>query len=359
MRVHHADLGTERAGDADHRLAVALGDAGDADRRLAVHGLEVDTALAGDHQVGVAHVRVEVHRRGDDLDAGLERGAEEGQHRRAHAAGRTRARHRVDRHAEVAPDDAGEAGEVGVERLHHLGRGALLRAKYRRGPTRAGERVVHIAGDFDAAFGQARIERGDVDTFQAGEITTAAVELAALEIEQTRTERLHHAGAAVVGGAATNAEDEAARTGVERGADQLAGAAGAGEERVAPVRRNQRQAAGGRHLDHRGVAIAGEAVEGLHGFTERAADRHGLLASAGRGDHRVHRALAAVRHRHQHVVGVGENLAEAGFDRLRDFERGQAFLVRIGGDDDLHGGCLRCMCHCFLVEAGVPAKLRC
>ena len=58
----------------------------------------------------------------------------------------------------------------------------------------------------------------------------------------------------------------------------------------------------------------------------------GISAVTGDG---VDLLLATIGDRHQHVLGGGEDLAEAGCNRLRDLERGQALLVGIGGDDDL------------------------
>ena len=48
--------------------------------------------------------------------------------------------------------------------------------------------------------------------------------------------------------------------------------------------------------------------------------------------------FATVGDGYEHVVRMRKHLAEAGLDGLRDFECRQAFLVRIGCDDDFHDG---------------------
>ena len=125
--------------------------------------------------------------------------------------------------------DAREARQGQVERGHHLGRGALLRAVDGRRAARAGERVVHVAGDQDLRPGQPRVGAAQVDALEARQRGAALGQLAAGRVEEADPERPGHARPAVVGGAAPDADDQPAEPRVQGGADQLAGPAGAGE----------------------------------------------------------------------------------------------------------------------------------
>ncbi len=160
-------------------------------------------------------------------------------------------------------------------------------------------------------------------------------ERAAVGVREMHAERLQHARAAVVRRAAAEADDEAPRARVERRTDQLARAPARRDARIARVGRHEMQAARLGHLDHRG-AVGQDAERGARRPAERIGDaRAAALAARGR-DECVHRAFTAVGDRQASVVGIGEHLAEPGLDLPRRFDRGQAFLERIGSNHDLH-----------------------
>ena len=158
----------------------------------------------------------------------------------------------------------------------------------------------------------------------------------ALRIEEPNAERLQHPGAAVVGGAAADADDEPARAVVEGGPDELADAEGGGQKRIAQGRRNELEPRGRRHFDHRDAALAGDAVERLDLVAERPDDPARQATPPGRSDQRIHGALPAVGDRQKHIVGVGVDGAEPLADGERRLERREAFLERVRRDDDLH-----------------------
>jgi hypothetical protein len=93
---------------------------------------------------------------------------------------------------------------------------------------RTDQRVVDIAGHVEPALLDARIEAGQVDPVQHIQCTAARREIGAAGVEQAAAQRLQHARAAVVGGAAADAQHEAARAGIQRMADQLPGAEAGG-----------------------------------------------------------------------------------------------------------------------------------
>ena len=109
----------------------------------------------------------------------------------------------------------GVVGQGSVEFGDHIGGGALLRPKDCGCAARATEGVVDVAGNGDLAFGETRVEAGDVDFAQVPECcATVQVEVGSRGAEEAYPEGARHAGAAVVGGAAADADDDLAETGV-------------------------------------------------------------------------------------------------------------------------------------------------
>ena len=72
----------------------------------------------------------------DQLDAGLELAAGEGDQSASQPAGGARAGQVLDRHAQVALDDRGEMGQIAVELCDHLRGRPFLRAVDGRGARR-------------------------------------------------------------------------------------------------------------------------------------------------------------------------------------------------------------------------------
>ena len=114
------------------------------ERGLAERGLGVDATFAGDHDVRLPELLLEVRQLHDEIDPGPQRERPKAvldrQQREPDAPGRTGAR----RLALVAPDPRGQlvgvAREVRVELLDLLRRGPLLRAVGRRRSPRTQQR---------------------------------------------------------------------------------------------------------------------------------------------------------------------------------------------------------------------------
>ena len=238
----------------DHRLPVSLRKARNARRRLAHRRLRVEPALAGHNHVRRADLLRKPRLLQNDRDARLQRRAEEGPQRKAHAARR-----------------AG-TGEIRVAfGEHRFGKGrkpaqpavhlrdvrrfrALLRAEHRAAAERAAERVFHVARRAECAAAQFRQYAARGDGAQARKPGRTARDRRAVFVQQVEPERLQHPRAAVVRRAAAEADHKPAAAAGYGVADHLAHAEGRRRHRVALFRGHLRQTRRARHLDDREAA---------------------------------------------------------------------------------------------------------
>ncbi len=160
----------------------------------------------------------------------------------------------------------------------------------------AAERVGDVARDVNFDCVEFRPATGGIDTRQPAEVASAGFQLGSAIVEQTKTECFAEPGAAVVGGAAADADDQASGARVDCGEDQLAGAARGGDEGIAPGGRDQDEPGGGGHLEHRGLAVSQHAERRPDRFTSRAGDFGFVRGAAGGGDQGVDGSFAAVGH---------------------------------------------------------------
>ena len=215
-----------------------------------------------------------------------------------------------------------------------------MRAKDGRCTALASQRVVHVARHFDLAFGKALVQASHVDAGQQRQRRTAARQFNALRIQQLHAQRLQHASAAVIGGAAANAQNQVAGTRIQRSDDQLTRAVAGGDVGIALCGWHQGQTAGRSHFDHGGAAVARQAVEAGDALAQRVRHFDFNLAALRGFDHGLHRAFAAIGHGHFDVLGVRKDFLESQLDLRGHFQRGQAFLVGIGGDHNFHDAVL-------------------
>ena len=141
-------------------------------------------------------------------------------------------------------------------------------------------------------------------------------------VQKTNAEGLQKSGTGVVGGAAANADNDFFHAFIERGTNQLAGAVACGAQRVARFGRHQMQARCGGHFDNGGAPVAREAEFSLHFVAQRRAHFCAYQSAFGGIHQRLHRALAAVGHRHFHIFGIGQHFFQAGFNGFGHFQRG-------------------------------------
>ena len=255
MLVHHMRIGAQAACNRNHWHPMLARYGGNAEWGFAKYGLLVDTAFARNDQAGTAHGLGQPHGLGNNFTAGAQLTAEESQHGSAHAASSTCTGHLVHINALVAQDDLGEALQVGIQRLHHLGSRTLLWAEDGRGAARACEWVVYVAGDFNRALRQACIQCTGVYAFQMCQGCTATANFLVCCVQQSHTQSLQHAGSTIVGSAAANSQNQVACARIQCGTNQLARAIAGGDFGVALRSGNQRQPAGCGHLDHGHMAV--------------------------------------------------------------------------------------------------------
>ena len=216
---------------------------------LAVERGRVEVALAGDDQVGPLHPLGQAHQLGDEVEARLDPRAERDQ-ATGEAPGGAGAGHRRHVDAGLAPVARGDVGQAAPERLHLLGRGALLGPEHRGG----------------IEEGRGHVARHD--------------ELDAVQ-RLGRTHGVERALTAVGRGRPPAADDDAARSRVARRHEELPDARRAGADRVVAVGPRQQGASRRtRHLDDRRGAAGRvqHAPLGLDRRAERAAHHGGVRA---------------------------------------------------------------------------------
>ena len=281
-------------------------------------------------------MRVQPHGFGHNFAAGAQPPFQKGMHGRTHAARSSSAGQVGHFHAKVAARNGRKILQISVELLHHFRRCPLLRAKNGRCAARAAQGVVHIAGHINGAVGKAGVKGRHVDVRKPAKAHARGFDLLPVCVQQAHAKGLKHARAALVGGAAANAQNKFTRSGIQGRAYELPRAKACGVEGVAHGGRHKGKAAGGGHFDNGCAAIARQAVKCLHRVAQRAAYRGDYAAATGGFDHGIHRAFAAVSHGNLDIDRVGENLAETGFNGNGHLQGRQAFLVRVGRDNNFH-----------------------
>ena len=198
-----------------------------------------------------------------------------------------------------------ERGQPPLQLRDLLGARPLLRRIGRRRAVRADQRVVDVEGGHQ------------------------------LDARRHLAERVAQPGAAVGRGRAADADHHPARSGVDRGADQLAGAVRPRAQRIQRDAGQPPQAAGLGDVQ-RGAAVGEHREPGVARPAERVVDRGGVPAAATGGQQRRRGALAAVGHRHQHQVVAGTHAAPPGGQGLCRLRRRVRPLELVGGDHDPH-----------------------
>ncbi|MNS92623.1 hypothetical protein D3C72_1267660 [compost metagenome] len=279
-------------------------------------GLAVDAPFPCDDEIRVGYFIGQLQGFDHYLDAGLELGPEQADQGGAHATGGARPRQFLHLLAEGQLDAVGVVGQIGVQLGHHLGGRPLLRAEHGGGAFRAAQRVVHVTGHLDDQLAQAGIQPAQIDARQLTQGPTAQGNRAAIGLEQLAAERLDHAGTAVVGGTAADAEDEVSDPHLQRGQDQLASAEAGGEQRIALLRCHQMDTGGRRHLDDGTLAITQQADETLHLVAKGRGHLDRQYVTTGGIHQGLHRALAAIGHGQFDIGGIRQHLFETSLDGI-------------------------------------------
>ena len=329
VRAHAAGEHTDR------NVALPLCRLRHAHGYLAEQRLTVRSALARDDQIGVLNLSGEVLQLEYHVDAPPELGVHKGVQRRAQTAGGSGTRAIGHVRAELRAQRLGVVEKRPIQPLRHLWRCALLRAIYPRGPLRAAQHVLHIAGHRYAAVRQPGIHARDVHDAQPFQRRAAEGKLSSRRVPERHAQRLRHARAAVVCGGAAQADEEFPASRIQRRAHQLAGAVGGGEFGAARLRLRQRQPGGGTHLDDRDAVVQnGEAAR--HAIAHRPRRLAGRPFAALRVEEGFEHAVPAVRNRQ--VYRFDRRIRpqnSPAYRRARDGRRAAA-LVGIHGYNNFH-----------------------
>ncbi len=194
------------AGDGDAGEVALLGLPGDFADAFTHEGGGIDTAFAGDDEVGPVEVLGEVGVVGIDVGTGLDGGVSEGEEAEAESTGGAGARVWGEVLAGVFGEDPAELLEGLVCGLDILGADSLLRAVDAGGAEAAEEGVLDIGGDDDlGGFGEWGLGWGD-DMAEVDEVGPLGDGLAVCA-EELPAETGGEAEAAVIGGAAADTDE--------------------------------------------------------------------------------------------------------------------------------------------------------
>ena len=305
--------------------------------QLAEPALPIDPPFAGDHEIRADDPLRETHRAEHELGPRHEPRVKERQQSRAETAGRASAGHVPDRTADESLDDIGVSAERGVELMDDFWARAFLRAIDRRCALRPEQRVTHVARHIDAHADEPRIGLA-IDAREMGERGASLGKVAAFAVEEPIAEGARHSGAAVIGRAAADSDNEPVRAACRCREDQLSRPERGGDARIPLIRAQQRQPARGSHLDHSCGAVAEQPPLGVDFAQQWIVDSRGAKRAFCRADQRMHSPFAAVGERDLFDVRVGPRAPDAASDRGRDGDRVGRTFERLGSNDDPRRG---------------------
>ena len=164
-----------------------------------------------------------------------------------------------------------------------------------------------------------------LDAVEIRESGAARRQVFACPIEQPESQGLCHAGAAVVGRAASETHDDLLDALVQRRRDELAGAVAGGLSYVQFISAQSQQARRGRALDH--APASGEhSPQRVDASHQRVVCGRGASVTTEGGEQRVGSPRPAVGHRQGVELPCRVRGAEAIDDRRRGLNRGQGAL---------------------------------
>ena len=131
---------------------------------------------------------------------------------------------------------------------------------------------------------------------------------------------------------------------IQRRRDQLAGASGGGQQGIAAILSEQRQAAGGGHFDGRQPSRRNVTERCNHRIAARPGDGRGARLAAQGIDEHIGQPVATIGHRHASDVGRRTGPRHAARHRFRRLGGGQATFKSVGREYNFHG---------YLVEADI------
>jgi hypothetical protein len=295
----------------------------------------VVAAFAGDDDIGGGEPFGESGDAGNDVEAAFDGGAKEGVEPAGETSGRAGPGERAEVDAGGTPGDGGESLERFFEEIDFGGRGALLGREDAGGAVGAAEGRGDVGGHGDGEGAEPR--RGaPFDAFEAGEWTTAGWEVGAGCIEEASAEGAECAGAAIGGGAAADADEQARGPfGGGRG-DEFADAEAIGAEGIAFGGLEVEEAVGLGRFDDDGAVVAEAEVAPEDPPPEGVVDDGGGGIGADGSPERIEEAGATIGEREEVDFPAWPGGADASSDGGRGFVGGEGTFELLRGDEDAH-----------------------
>ena len=161
-----------------------------------------------------------------------------------------------------------------------------------------------------------------------------------MRVQKTHSQSFGHAGSAIIGRRPTHAEDNRAGPVIQSMHHKLAGSVCGGDKRVPGAFGNELDAAGSRHLDHRGFVLISRVAKDaiFHRRLELQRIQHLCAAhmTLGGVHQGTNRAFAAVGHGHHHIFGVREHPQQSRANGLTGLFCRHAPLEGIRRDHEFH-----------------------
>ena len=130
--------------------------------------------------------------------------------------------------------------QASLQRPHLFGGCALLGRVDTGRAAFAQQRVVHVADRFHPQPVQPWIESIEIDAFDGGQCPADRFDRVVVLVQEARAQSRRHADAAVVGGAAADADHQMGNSQIQRRRDQFSRAEGGGEHGVESIPGQQR-----------------------------------------------------------------------------------------------------------------------
>lgn len=326
------------AADNRHSRYAALGAPfGHAHRHLAkAYALPINASLAGDGQGNAFQLRAEIHCVQHRVNPAPELRAQHAAQRRAKTARRACARERCNIPARRRCGNLREMRHASLQLLADFRRCALLRAVNPRRAVFAQQRVGHIANDGDFRMAKLRQKTAEIGFGYAGQRAADRRDGLTRRVCEHSAQRLQHADAAIVCGAAADADENFPHALTQRFGDHLARAKAGCPARVTLRQRHIGKTAGLRHFHHGGYAVAQQTPLRRFGLEAGACYLRADASAVHGAQKSVHRSFPAVCHRNTDGLGIRKMPCRHPLQNLADFKRGKRLLERIRRKYQLH-----------------------
>lgn len=331
--------GAGGAADGDAGDFGGAGHSADGADYFAHERLAVDAAFAGEDEVGVGDCTSQANCLGDYIYSRDKHYVGEGEEGKRDASGGAGAGFIAEWPTAGAFEEIRPAGEAIIEDFDGLGVCAFLGAEDEGGAFWAAGGIEDVAGEGETnrlKSGRRRLpsDSGNVLQLPAAD---GFVHCATVFVVEYEAEGLHHARAAIDGGAASDRQNHVFDLGINYGSQNFAETERRGYERVSGFRRDECIAAYSCEFDDGGRGLVDEADDDIDWSAERIMRGDSATLSRGGFDQAIKRAFATISHRNYQDFGVWSGAADAICEMGGDGSGVEDRLKAIRGDDDSHG----------------------